>query len=195
VREQAGIAYPGEDLPDDWAIADVDVENWPDATCFNGYLLPKGEAVIVVPLEPNRMRVIANDPDALAQLPVAMKVTNIRRAGVFKISVRQAERYQKGKVFLAGDAAHCHSPVGGRGMNLGIADAVDLAGRFADGGLDGYHTARHTAGRDVLRLSETGRKALMSRNPLVRGALKTALRLNSAIGPLSRRAAKAILNL
>ena len=195
VRKQAAIAYPGIDLPDEWSIADVDVEDWPHKTAFCGYILPQGEVVIVVPLEPARLRVIANDPDALAQLPVAMKVTHIRRAGVFKISVRQAERYQKGRVFLAGDAAHCHSPVGGRGMNLGIADAADLARRFADGGLDGYHAAGHAAGRDVIRLSEAGRKALMSRNPLVRGTVKMALRVNSAIGPLNRRAAKAVMNI
>jgi 2-polyprenyl-6-methoxyphenol hydroxylase-like FAD-dependent oxidoreductase len=59
----------------------------------------------------------------------------------FTVSVRQAEAYQVGRVFLVGDAAHIHSPLGARGMNLGIEDATLLARRIVNGGLDRYSAA------------------------------------------------------
>lgn len=195
VRRQTGIAYPGIDLPDEWSIADVDVDEWPHMDAFCAYILPRGEAMIVVPLEPDRVRVVVSDPDALSRVPVAMNVTRVRRSGSFYISVRQAEYYQAGRVFLAGDAAHCHSPVGGRGMNLGIADAADLAARFAEGGLEDYHSVRHAAGQSILELSENGRKALMSTNPVTRAAVRLAFRAVGRLSFLQDRVVKGILNL
>ncbi len=117
VRRALGVAFRGHDLPEDWSIADVEAEAWPDPASFQIFLLDGGRGVIVVPLEATRFRVISNSPDALAALPVPMRVRRVRRAEKFRISVRQVDRYQVGRVFLAGDAAHCHSPVGGRGMN------------------------------------------------------------------------------
>ncbi|HKN56157.1 MAG TPA: FAD-dependent monooxygenase, partial [Amycolatopsis sp.] len=70
---------------------------------------------------------------------------------------RQAERYRAGRVFLAGDAAHIHFPLGAQGMNLGMQDAVNLGWKLAAavGGrapadlLDSYHDERHPVGRQV----------------------------------------------
>lgn len=50
VRQRLGLAYDGIDLPDDWSIADVDVDDWPDPRAFKAFFLPLGNAVIVVPL-------------------------------------------------------------------------------------------------------------------------------------------------
>ncbi len=68
----------------------------------------------------------------------------------FRVNVRQAEHHAVGRVFLAGDAAHIHSPVGGQGMNTGIQDAVNLswklglvlAGRAPERLLDTYEAER-----------------------------------------------------
>src|SRR5437773_3595544 len=79
----------------------------------------------------------------------------------FHSDERQAPRYRVGRVFLAGDAAHVHSPAGGQGMNTGLQDAANLGWKLAaavrgwapEGLLDSYQTERHPVGRMVLRTS------------------------------------------
>ncbi|MCM0673275.1 rifampin monooxygenase [Micromonospora phytophila] len=76
----------------------------------------------------------------------------------FGDATRLAERYRTGRVLLAGDAAHIHSPTGGQGLNLGIQDAFNLGWKLAaevngwapEGLLDSYHTERHPVAADVL---------------------------------------------
>ena len=63
-----------------------------------------------------------------------------------KLRLSQVTEYGKGRVYLAGDAAHSQSPAGGRGMNLGIADGADLASRLAGGDLSAYSQVRHAEG-------------------------------------------------
>lgn len=195
VRQALGLDFPGHTLPEKWSIADVDCNDWPTPNEFHGYLRSGGRVVVVAPLERTRFRIVANTEDALATLPVPMHVTRVRRQASFHISVRQVEHYRVGRVVLAGDAAHCHSPVGGRGMNLGIADAADLAARITAGDVDGYQEARHAAGKQTIVLSERGRRILTSRNPIVRSLARGALRTVAAIPPLSKRAVHRLLSL
>nr|VTP00064.1 Pentachlorophenol 4-monooxygenase [Mycobacterium riyadhense] len=75
----------------------------------------------------------------------------------FHCEERQVAQYRHGRVFLAGDAAHVHSPMGGQGMNTGIQDAANLAwkidavlGGADDAVLDSYHDERHPIGKRVL---------------------------------------------
>ena len=192
-RELLNIDFRGHDLPETWSIADVDAEGWPHANAFTVCQLSGGDVVVVVPLEPNRFRVVSNTEDALAALPLNLNVTNIRRAGEFKISIRQAAQYGVGRVFLVGDAAHCHSPVGGRGMNLGIADGAELARRMVEGGLEGYGEARHKVGKDIIAGSEAVRKVMTSRNPVVRFFVLGVLQTASFMPALQRQFAKKIL--
>lgn len=61
--------------------------------------------------------------------------------------------YNKGNAFLAGDSAHCHPPAGGRGMNLGIEDAVILAALMSKDKLELYHDLRYPVGKTVIQNS------------------------------------------
>jgi 2-polyprenyl-6-methoxyphenol hydroxylase-like FAD-dependent oxidoreductase len=85
---------------------------------------------------------------------------------------RQATRYRHGRVLLAGDAAHIHSPLGGQGLNLGLGDALNLGWKLAAtihgqapaGLLDSYYAERHTLGAQVLDWSRA-QVALMKPDP------------------------------
>jgi len=86
---------------------------------------------------------------------------------------RQVPRYRVGRVLLAGDAAHQHSPAGGQGMNTGLQDAVNLGWKLAavlngwapEALLDSYHSERHPVGRAVLRSSGLNLRLAMAHNP------------------------------
>lgn len=85
-------------------------------------------------------------------------VTALRLATTWTDRAQQATTYRSGRVLLAGDAAHIHSPLGGQGLNLGLGDAMNLGWKLAatirgdapDGLLDTYTTERHPVGARVL---------------------------------------------
>ena len=192
-RKALAINFVGYDLPETWSIADVDANDWENYDRFTMCMLPKGVVVGVAPLERERFRVISNTEDALKTLPLKMDVEKIRRKGTFKISIRQVTDYSLSRVFLAGDAAHCHSPAGGRGMNLGIADAAELAERFVNGTLDGYSKSRHADGKRTIAVSEQMRKLVTTKNPLKRGAMVFGFALINLFPSIKKRLAKRFL--
>ena len=169
-RNLLGIDYPGFDLPETWSIADVDAVNWPYPEAGTLCMLPQGKVAFIVPLETNRYRLVSNTENALEALPLKLEVTHKHREGQFTISIRQVKEYRTGNVCLAGDAAHCHSPAGGRGMNLGIADAAEWAKRIVENDLEGYTKSRHEAGASTIAISERIRKTATSTNPLTKMA-------------------------
>jgi 2-polyprenyl-6-methoxyphenol hydroxylase-like FAD-dependent oxidoreductase len=114
----------------------------------------------------------------------------------FRISYRQVDSYQVGRVFLAGDAAHVHSPVGARGMNLGIEDGTVLARRMIEGTLDGYSAERHPVGARVIRQTRALTSLVTARHPLARWARDQLFAC--VIGPnpwLQRALARRVLGL
>jgi 2-polyprenyl-6-methoxyphenol hydroxylase-like FAD-dependent oxidoreductase len=110
----------------------------------------------------------------------------------FRIHHRVADSYRAGRVLLAGDAAHVHSPAGGQGMNAGIADAVALAeslGAVLDGGsldlLDTYTATRRPVAQQVVALADRlTRLATVNRH--LRPIRNLAMRLLASI-PAFRR--------
>jgi hypothetical protein len=103
---------------------------------------------------------------------------------VFRINERQVSAYRVGRVFLAGDAAHVHSPAGGQGMNTGMQDAINLAWKLAlvcrgistaPALLDSYNAERKPVGAAVISASGNLTKVATLENPIAR-------RLRNAIG-------------
>ncbi|WP_371616976.1 FAD-dependent oxidoreductase [Streptomyces sp. NBC_00454] len=103
-------------------------------------------------------------------------ITGVRTATRFTDNARQAADYRAGRVLLAGDAAHVHSPFGGQGLNLGIGDAMNLGwklaavvrGRAPEALLDSYTAERHPAGARVLEWRTRAQIALMRPEPQAR---------------------------
>ena len=192
-RKILGLAFNGYDLPETWSIADVEARDWPYRGSFVISALSDGRVAVVAQIGDQRYRVISDTADALETLALPLDVSQIHRQGTFGISVRQVEKYQVGRVFLAGDAAHCHSPVGGRGMNLGIADAADLAGRLAGGDPSGYGAARSPVGKAVIAASEGARKIVTSGKWSRRVLFRLGLAAVRLLPRLRRRTARIVL--
>ncbi|KKD06564.1 FAD-dependent monooxygenase [Streptomyces sp. WM6386] len=114
----------------------------------------------------------------------------------FHSDERQAPRYRVGRVFLAGDAAHIHSPAGGQGMNTGLQDAANLSWKlaaavqgWAPGGLlDTYESERHPVGRAVLRSSGGLVRLARAQSPALRAVRALVSAVGNAVGPARRKA-------
>lgn len=190
VRELAGIAFPGTDSPFRGFIGDVDVE--PGSPMFERLGVNQYETGIgtVAPVGPQTLRVVTGefevapaDPEAPASVEELReafeRITGTAFSGTpvwlerWTDSTRQAERYRAGRVFVAGDAAHVHFPLGGQALSTGIEDAVNLGWKLAaavlghapDGLLDSYHDERHPVGARAC-LTSRAQTALM--HPMAR---------------------------
>ncbi|MDX2345447.1 MAG: NAD(P)/FAD-dependent oxidoreductase [Legionella sp.] len=195
-RDLIGIESKGIELPEVWSIADVDANA--DAkqlsqTSVSLYMLKRGEMVFVAPIGPARFRLVSNTKSVLKSLPFELKLEKIRREADFKIKISQVKSYQKGRVFLAGDAAHSHSPAGGRGMNLGMADAADFAEKLLADQLDKYTQSRYQEGKKIIAGSEMLRKILTSNNPVKRVFALALLKSVASIPILKKKFASKFL--
>ena len=182
VRKALGLSFEGAKYPQTFMLADCHVE-WPlDHARFRVFM--RGDTIaLFLPLDgANRSRVMVTDhtskadlagPEAsqldLAELePVYRETTgmDLRLSDPvwttrYRVSHRGVPRYGEGRVFVAGDAAHIHSPAGGQGMNTGLQDAANLAWKLAAtiaGGsaalLDTYDTERRPVGQQVVETSD-----------------------------------------
>jgi 3-(3-hydroxy-phenyl)propionate hydroxylase len=170
VRKAAGIDFPGLDPSTSWMIAEVEMDEEPQLG-----MRPEGGGIGPV----NRaegggpFRVVLTEQHVdhvgeptLQELSEALVVAYGTDYGVhsptwisrFTDATRQAEAYRRGRVLLAGDAAHVHPPQGGQGLNTGVQDAVNLGWKLAqvvdktspESLLDTYHAERHPVGARVL---------------------------------------------
>ena len=181
VRKEAGIEFPGWDATTSSLLAEVEMTDEPELgvrrTPSGTHALGKTEYEVIdgeVVYQPGgTVGVMLTEPEIGTGEPTLEDVRNGLVAvygtdfGIhdptwitrFTDVTRQAAAYREGRVLLAGDAAHVHSPVGGQGLNIGVQDAVNLGWKLAqvvkgmsgDTLLDTYHAERHPIAARVLR--------------------------------------------
>lgn len=197
-RTKLDIDYPGFDLPEKWSIADVELNgSLYDYAANNVWMkLAKHNGTVVsLPIGPNRVRIISTTQDCLESIPFELDISKVYRKGHFTVSVRQIKEYKKGRVLFAGDSAHCHSPVGGKGMNLGIDDAVAAVNSILQGNTEVYSQERHKKGAKIIGDSESMRKMIMNKNPIIKFLIKTVFGIINNTNFLQKRAIKNISKL
>ncbi|MEO3873449.1 FAD-dependent monooxygenase [Nonomuraea sp. B12E4] len=179
VRQAAGIPFEGATYPDefimadaelDWEFPDGDIYAFPARSGFVGAFAMPGE---------HRFRIFGNVSGGSGaeyseptheefqamldeRLPVPATVVKEHWVSRYRLHRRVAPRYRDGRVFLAGDAAHVHSPAGAQGMNTGIQDAYNLAWKLAlvvrglaeERLLDSYHAERHPIGKRLMTTTD-----------------------------------------
>ena len=178
VRDLVGADFPGKTILSSVVLADVKLADGPTDSVLTlastgelfGFLAPYGRidadgAWYRTMLWDRQNQAPDTEPVAPAEVVDVLTRAMGRDVGVrdvgwlsrFHCDERQVAQYRHGRVFLAGDAAHVHSPMGGQGMNTGIQDAANLAWKLdavlagaPDDVLDTYHGERHPIGKRVL---------------------------------------------
>jgi 2-polyprenyl-6-methoxyphenol hydroxylase-like FAD-dependent oxidoreductase len=152
VRRETGTAFPGRRYRSSLLLADVEVASGLDPGAIHAYVGPPGILVLLPAVAATGWRLLAVDPfgpapraaragrpPGLGRLqaaadrfaPGALRLAGCSWAEEVTLRRGQAVRYRTGRVLLAGDAAHVHSPAGGQGMNTGIQDACNLGWKLA----------------------------------------------------------------
>lgn len=155
-RAALSLDFPGSTLPEPWQLWDVAMESSLDATRAHILFEPDG-FIFALRLSGHLWRVIGNTHDPWATLRRYGTPGEVSWASEFRIGHRVAAQTGVGRVALAGDAAHIHSPIGARGMNLGIEDAYVYADCAADalagdmGRMNDYARLRHAVHKSVVR--------------------------------------------
>ena len=188
VRHTLGMTFAGETLSTYFVLADVHVAGLEVPPTELAMFAHQDGVLAFFPIGPGRYRIIADcgssptpDPtleqvQALVALrgPGGITLSDPLWLAGFGVNERKVKDYRKGRAFVAGDAAHVHSPAGGQGMNTGMQDAFNLAwklalveqGRAHPDLLDSYSVERSAVAEQVL--SDSGRmiRAAMLKNPL-----------------------------
>ena len=208
IRKAAGIDFPGWDPTTSHLIAEVEMDEEPAIG-----MRPEGGGIGPVNREegggPYRVVLVEKQVEqasgpTLADLSKALVAAYGTDYGVhsptwisrFTDMTRQAASYREGRVLLAGDAAHVHSPHGGQGLNVGVQDAVNLGWKLAQvvnttspaSLLDTYHAERHPVGARVLH-NTMAQVALMRTDERSRALRDTTLELaeHGRAAPAHRR--------
>ncbi|MEU7157680.1 FAD-dependent monooxygenase [Streptomyces chrestomyceticus] len=211
VRKALGLPFPGRAVVSSVVLADVRLDEQPDLPMVGN---ANGDAIAVVAnfgdgwyrvVGWDRRRQIPEDTpvgpeEVRGYLRLALGtdygMSEVRWTSRFHSDERQVPRYRVGRAFLAGDAAHVHSPAGGQGMNTGLQDAANLSWKLAavlrgdapDSLLDSYDAERHPVGKTVLRSSGTLIRAAQLRSAPARALRASVAGLLNVTPSLADRA-------
>ena len=208
VRERSGIGFTGDTYEQSFVLADVRMAWSLSADEVQLFVSPDG-LVVVAPLPGGRHRVVATLDDApehpgiadvqrlldtRGPMTGAARVGEIVWSSRFRVHHQLADRYRAGRILLAGDAAHVHSPAGGQGMNTGIQDAISLGhalaavlgGRAAEGRLDDYERTRRPVAERVVAFTDRMTRMATLRSPRARAVRNAAISMFGRIPPLRR---------
>jgi 2-polyprenyl-6-methoxyphenol hydroxylase-like FAD-dependent oxidoreductase len=178
VRHELGLGFDGHPYPQDWLLADVRLDRDLAEDAAHAFFRPDGLPVIFFPMRGHRWRLTlpfagtrGEGSPTLEEIqrltgqraPWPVIVSDPTWLANFRCHRRSASAYRRGRVLLAGDAVHIHTPAGGQGMNTGVMDAHNLgwklalvsAGRAPDTLLDSYGTERRPVAEEVLKLTHT----------------------------------------
>jgi len=173
VRHELGLAFAGQPYAGEFLLADVALDGVGREDSSHLFFRPDGRGLVCLPMARHRWRVVMVNagerdgrPPTLEEIqeqvrqraPWPITVSDPGWLACFRCQLRSATAYRRGRVLLAGDAAHIHTPAGGQGMNTGMMDAANLAwklalvagGHAADSLLDTYETERLPAGVNTL---------------------------------------------
>lgn len=210
VRDALGLPFPGAPIIESIMLADVRLADPPeDVLSVNAV----GDCfAFVAPFGDGWYRVFAWDrrnpqPDDAPLSFEEVRDVTARALGVdfgmhdprwmsrFHSDERQVPSYRVGRVFLAGDAAHVHSPAGGQGMNTGIQDGCALGRAFAEDALDGYEPQRRPVAQRVVAFTDRmTRMATLRRRP-ARAARNAVLPLATRVPALRNRLVRELAEL
>ena len=210
VREKTGTPFEGGGVGLSFFLGDLEIDG-PDAPGDDLTIhLHHGDVVFMGRLSDKLVRMIValhskQDEDlhrdltlddfqhAIDHVGVRVRARSSEWMTPFRVNDRQASNYRIGNVFLAGDASHIHSPVGGQGMNTGIQDVANLAWKLASvarGGdeklLDSYQEERAEVGKALLRFTGRGLKMATSANPIVEGVRDALGRFVTGLQPVQK---------
>lgn len=211
VRTAIGLPFPGRSVIRSVVLADVRLDEEPESLLTANAV---GDAfAFIAPFGDGYHRVIGwhrgrdvpdSEPLGLDEVKEITRLALGRDYGMrdarwmsrFHSDERQAPAYRVGRVFLAGDAAHVHTPAGGQGMNTGLQDAANLGWKLAavfngqvDAALlDTYQAERHPVGASVLRSSGGIVRLAMAKHPWTRALRRAVTAVVGHVGPARRRA-------
>jgi 2-polyprenyl-6-methoxyphenol hydroxylase-like FAD-dependent oxidoreductase len=217
VRKALGVPFEGDTYDEKFLLADVNLD-WNRARDRTHTWFPPAGMFTVFPLPgTSRWRIFAVMEDGSAP-PVSLElfrrlfrertgdttttVSDPAWMSDFTINRRMAARYRVGRTFLAGDAAHVHSPFGAQGMNTGIQDAYNLAwklalvlaGKSPERLLDTYEEERFPVAKRVLSQTDANTRILLSDNPLMRFVRERVITLKPVQDFIARRSSQLSVN-
>jgi 2-polyprenyl-6-methoxyphenol hydroxylase-like FAD-dependent oxidoreductase len=191
VRKQLGLKFEGAAYEERFALGDVDIESDLREDEVTTYFHQDGPMVffpmgnkrfrLMAPVE--EAQVVGDQPtmqflESLAKTRCGEQFKFVRSHWLawFRIHRRSVQDYRVGRVFLSGDSAHIHSPVGGQGMNTGMQDVYNLAWKLelvyknlaAPELLDSYQEERHPVGQELLKGTDLATRAAVLRNPVAK---------------------------
>ena len=211
VRHGLGLPFSGDTLESDWMLADIHLSGYPLPISEMATYWHEDGVLIVIPMSATRFRVIADfgrskgdhaptptldEVQAILDHrgPAGMKIYDPVWLSGFRINERKVSDYRSRRVFLAGDAAHVHSPAGGQGMNTGMQDAFNLAWKLAlvcrgeadESLLDSYSVERSAIGDQVLKAAGRLTTVATMRNHAAQAVRNLIGRLLLGLAPVRR---------